>query len=197
MKYLATLRRNFGNVFTFFAFMKPYVVVCDPFIVRRVLSDHKIYIKGKDYTSNFDVAFGQGLVTSMGEKHKKDKSIFAKYFMKGNIAKFASTINVIAKAAVKKLVTDEPLNIEDFFATLALRVFMNFSTGTDFSANPSLEKDICTMVSKGSWYVGRMITLGLPSWRIIPWVGEILTSREFILVHFRQLLEDRKKLLAR
>jgi hypothetical protein len=46
LRYLGKLRKRFGKIFTFFAFQKPYLVVCDPNVVRRVLSDTKTYIKG-------------------------------------------------------------------------------------------------------------------------------------------------------
>ena len=50
LKYLGKLRKKYVEMFTFFAFSKPYLVVCDPAVVRRVLSDTKTFIKGKDYT---------------------------------------------------------------------------------------------------------------------------------------------------
>lgn len=49
LRYLGKLRKRFGKVFTFFAFTKPYLVVCDPDVVRRVLSDTKSFQKGNGY----------------------------------------------------------------------------------------------------------------------------------------------------
>ena len=95
LRYLSNLRRRFGRIFTFFALSKPYLVICDPIVVRRVLSDTKTFVKGSDYTSQFSVAFGTGLVTSNGEKHKSDRACFGKYFIRSNIAKYMSRVNDI------------------------------------------------------------------------------------------------------
>ena len=48
--YLAKLRKRYGRVFTFFAMKKPYLLICDPTVVRRVLSDPKNFFKGSETT---------------------------------------------------------------------------------------------------------------------------------------------------
>ena len=133
LRYLSKLRKQFGKIFTFFAFTKPYLVICDPTVVRRVLSDTRTFIKGLDYSEQFSVPFGQGLVTSNGEKHSRDRKCFGKYFIRSNIAKHMSAVNRYTREAISSIIpteTDSPegasLNIEEFFARLALRVFMNY-----------------------------------------------------------------------
>mmetsp|Transcript_27996 Transcript_27996/g.39831 ORF Transcript_27996/g.39831 Transcript_27996/m.39831 type:complete len:475 (-) Transcript_27996:262-1686(-) len=194
LRYLVTLRKKFGRTFTFFGFLKPYLVVCDPIVVRRVLSDPSVFIKGSDYTIQFGAAFGSGLVTSNGDKHKKDRSIFNKYFIKSNIAKFTAAIDTLLKVEEKEQKT---FNIETFFSSLALRVFMRFSVGTDHSSNPKREREICHIVSEGSWAVGRVVSLGLPMWKIIPWVRMIYEGRDNILNDFRGIVELRKSELKK
>ena len=53
LRYLSSLRRRYGKIFTFFAFTKPYLVICDPVVVRRILSDTKTFNKGLDDTNQF------------------------------------------------------------------------------------------------------------------------------------------------
>ena len=135
MRYLTRLRKVYGKVFTFFGLTKSYLVICDPLIVRRVLSDTKAFYKGADYTYHFNMAFGEGLVTSNGEKHKRDRAIFGKFFIRGHIAKFTSKINSICDHAMATMLNDpdnvrgKVYNVEHFFARLSLRVFMQFSLG--------------------------------------------------------------------
>jgi cytochrome P450 len=95
LRYLATLRKRYGRMFTFYAFTKPYLVTCEPQAVRRILSDTKTFAKGVDYTELFGLAFGQGLVTSNGEKHKADRAIFGRFFIRGNIGKVMAQFNDI------------------------------------------------------------------------------------------------------
>jgi hypothetical protein len=169
LKYLGKLKKRYGNIYTFFSFTKPYIVVAEPAVVRRVLSDTKTFVKGIDYTSQFAVLFGEGLVTSNGERHKADRSCFGKYFIRSNISKYMKMANERVVELMESSVTPgKPQNIEEFFAILSLRVFMSFSTSTDYRDNPEKEKEICHLVANASWATGRMITLGLPVWDIFP-----------------------------
>ena len=167
MRYLSTLRKRFGKIFTFFAFTKPYLVICDPAVVRRVLSDSKSFIKGLDYTKQFSIAFGEGLVTSNGEKHRKDRMHFGKYFTKMNIGKHMGMVNKKTRMTIESMLLDvnshkcDPqnkdkypngdtckptdstgkcYNIEHFFALLALRIFMQFAISYDFATDTTEDK---------------------------------------------------------
>ena len=103
MRYLSRLRKRYGKHFTFFAFTKPYIIVCDPISVRRILSDSKVFIKGSDYTENFGLAFGQGLITSNGERHRKDRSAFIKLFSRTNVAKYMTMINGVTRELIDEM----------------------------------------------------------------------------------------------
>ncbi len=199
---MVRLRKKYGKIFTFFGFTKPYLVVCDPIVVRRVLSDPKTFYKGTDYTEQFSFVFGQGLVTSNGEKHKKDRAIFGKYFIRSNISKFTKLICEVTDQAIDQMLElkdgkPKVHNMEQFFACVALRIFMMFSIGTDYRKNPAREKELCHAVSQGSWAVGRVISLGLPMWNIIPWVKLISTARTTVLSDFHQIVSERKAQMAR
>ena len=199
--HLADLRKKYGTVFTFFGLMKPYIVVCDPIVVRRILSDPKSFVKGSDYTYQFAACFGEGLVTSNGDKHRKDRATFNKYFIRSSVIKFTPNINKITNEVMATALSSidsstVSTNIESFFAALSLRVFMRFAIGTDYSADRKREDEVCHLVSEGSCAVSRCIGFGLPMWRIIPLVDSIYTSKENLLVDFRKFLQIRKAAMA-
>ena len=52
---------------------------------REALSDPRTFVKGPDYKEKFSFVFGDGLVTSVGDKHKGDRALFAKYFTQKKI----------------------------------------------------------------------------------------------------------------
>lgn len=202
LRYMVSLRKRHGKIFTFFGLMKPFLVVCDPVVVRRILSDSKTFYKGTDYSEHFSIAFGKGLVTSNGDKHKKDRGVFGKYFIRSNISKYAKLINEVCDQAIEQILVRKDgkkniQNIEHFFATVALRVFMSFSIGTDYRSNPAREKELCHKVSRASLCVARVIAIGLPNWSWIPWVKEIHVCRESVLRDFKPIIAERKAQMAR
>lgn len=203
LKHLGFLRKKFGKVFTFFNFTQGFLVICDPVVVRRVLSDTKTFFKGPDYTGKFSIIFGEGLVTSNGEKHKKDRSLFGKFFIRSNINKFAGRVNDIAVKAIDEFclnadgsIKEKEFNIEHFFATIALRTFMQFSISTDLSNQPEKEKKLCHIVSQASNALGRIIAFSLPLWDIFPEVQIAKKFNNFFRELFHEVVEDRKKKIA-
>jgi len=166
--------------------------------VRRVLSDTKTFIKGVDYTSQFSVFFGEGLVTSNGERHKADRSCFGKYFIRSNVSKYMKMANERVVELMESSITPgKPQNIEEFFAILSLRVFMSFSTNTDYRNDPAKEKEICHLVANASWATGRMITLGLPIWDIFPPTRIMKKCRSALCKEIKILLENRRASMQR
>lgn len=204
MKFLAQLRKTYGKIFTVFPFAKAYLVICDPVVVRRVLSDTRSFTKGADYKEIFALVFGEGLVTSTGEKHTKDRAIFSKYFMKANVNKYVGIINSHAKEALAgKIMTplvakggSMDFNIETFFATLALRVFLQFSMNTTFKDDPKNEEELCHLVSQGSWATARMMSLNLPMWSIFPTTRIITQVKERMWTECDKAIKRRRAELA-
>lgn len=203
-KYLASMRKRYGRIFTFFTFSKPRLVVIDPVIARRVLSDNKAFPKGDDYTHAFSYIFGKGLVTSNGEKHKKDRGIFGRFFVRSNIVKWAGPFNKIADEAVDELMVlangeskNKGLNIEKFFAVVALKLFVKFSTGGDFKANPDRALAICKYVSEASNATGTVVIFSLPIWKFLPQVKVMDKCIAEIHKEFTASLTRRKAELAR
>jgi cytochrome P450 len=203
-KYLASARKRYGKVFTFFGFVKARLVIMDPVIVRRVLSDSKTFPKGTDYTHTFSYLFGKGLVTSTGEKHKKDRAIFGKYFVRGNIVKLSGVFNEMADKAIDEFVIRKAttngrlnsVNIEHFFAVCALRLFMQFCTGEDYSKFPDREKIICRCVSEASNATGLLVLFGLPTFSFLPHVKSLDRCLMEVRKEFDMAVNNRRKEIA-
>jgi len=202
LKYLGTLRKLYGKIYTFFSFAKGFLVVCDPIVVRRVLSDVKTFPKGADYTNKFNFIFGEGLVTSNGEKYKKDRSAFGKYFIRTNLSKYCASMNTITKDAFQQYLTIPKgqkflsLNIEEVFAKLAFRTFMKFSINADLRDRPELEDKLCHLTSTGSNAVGRIILFNLPLWNIFPEIQALNQLKAAVYPLCRELIANRKQLIT-
>jgi cytochrome P450 len=198
LRYLAKLRKRYGRMFTFFAFTKPYLVTCEPLAVRRILSDTKTFAKGVDYTELFSIAFGQGLVTSNGDRHKNDRGIFGRFFIRSSIGKCMQQFNNIVKEAIAEefdtLAAKNngafAFNIEEFNAILALRMFMCLTMGQRESKER--EHYLAKIVSRGSYEMGRIVGLGLPPYDFMPPVKYCKVSTKKIIDFFRPFLDARK-----
>jgi cytochrome P450 len=199
MRYLADMRKEFGKIFTFFALSNAYLVICDPVVARRILSDSKTFIKGFTYSEYFSIVFGQGLVTSGEEKHKVDRAIFGKYFIRSNVLKHLPSINKLTKDSMEELnkhVQESRVqDMEEFFVHLSIRTFMKFAFSTTFDLE--VEKQYCECVSRGSYLTGRLLGLGLPTWNIIPQVKELRNMKKIESDKYEPLINERKAALMR
>lgn len=182
-------------------------VVCDPVVARRVLSDTKTFVKGVDYSYTFGYVFGEGLVTSQGEAHQHGRAIFGKYFIKSHISKFVHRMNLLVKGGIEekmKRPMEEigagndtlPVNIEEFFATLALRIFMTFALSQTYN-DPARETFITKSVSRCSWAVGRLVSLNLPMWSIFPPVAMLDKLMYEFHTDWRAMIAERRAMIAR
>eukprot|EP01038_Epipyxis_sp_PR26KG_P012460 gene12460-16713_t len=197
MKFLATLRKSFGKIFTLHIFSKPYIVVCDPEVIRRILSDPKTFFKGDQYSYHFAYVFGQGMVTSNGDIHRKDRSIFGKYFIRNNISKSMHEVNTYTADAMDDLLINghddkEVHNIEKYFATLSLRTFFAYSMSKNLKHTPELEQSFCDKTSRGSYIIGQMIGLNLPLIKIVPFVQELDKIMNWIRIEIDRIVLERK-----
>eukprot|EP01038_Epipyxis_sp_PR26KG_P014625 gene14625-19643_t len=197
MKFLANLRKSFGKIFTLHIFSKPYLVVCDPEVIRRVLSDPKTFYKGEQYSYHFAYVFGQGLVTSNSDVHRKDRSTFGKYFIRSNIAKFLHEVNNYTVEAMDDLLLTghqdkEIHNIEKYFATLSLRTFFAYSMGKNLKHTPELEQGFCERTSRGSYLIGQMIVLNLPLLKMLPFIQELDKIMNWVKNEIDRIVNERR-----
>ncbi len=205
-KHFQNLRKRYGKIFQVFSFHKPVLVVADPVVARRILSDHKTFFKGEDYTKYFGYVFGKGLVTSNGEEHRKGRSILGKYFIRSSVSKFTDNIHGITTKAMDEFMESSmgsngkgglDFNIEEFFATLALRVFMKFAADYDTSIDKKFEHQACQDASKGSYAVSKMIILKEPYWSFMPNAKVCYKFNATFKIFFEKVVKQRQECLAK
>ncbi len=195
--YIHSCVRTYGSIFLFWVGCKPMVVICDPIVVRKVLTDTKTFIKGPDYTEKFSVVFGQGLVTSNGNKHKEDRTCLGRFFTKTHISLYHKMIcdatdTMIDEELVQKGL-GKVIDIQTFFHILSLRIFGMFSMGVDYSLpeNRDMAKKINDGVKKGSAIVGRHIIFQIPMIALISSVRQVKQIVRFVDKHISQIIQCR------
>ena len=207
-KHLLNLRKQYGRIYKVFSFHKPLLVVCDPIVARRILSDPKSFYKGEDYTRYFALAFGKGLVTANGDDHRKGRGILGKYFIRSSIAKYAVKFNEITNAMIDEFLAPQVnvdntlakgvvFNMEEFFAKLAFRTFMYFCCRTDSSRDAKFETEFCHFVAKGSYAMARMLLFKepyLPS--ILPYSKMVGTFNNMCADFLNRCIDERKQRIA-
>ncbi len=204
-KFFAKCRKIYGKVYRLFAPNQAYVVVCEPEIIRRILTDTKSFPKGEMYTNGFGYVFGQGLVTSDGEKHKKDRATFSKYFVRTNVAKYCPLMNEkaleIFEQRIGKVTSKDKyttIDVENIFAPLALRVFSRFCTGRDlYQHDEERESRVCKVVSEGSYAIALAMTLSLPQHPIFPWTRMVDRPMNEIRKDLLPLLDSKRLEIAK
>lgn len=203
-KHLTNLRKKYGKIYSVFSFHKPLLVICDPVVVRRILSDPKTFFKGADYTESFHIVFGNGLVTSNGDDHKKGRALLGKYFIRSSVAKFTPNMNKIISKMIDQYLepqmdsnpTGFAFNIEEFFARMALRNFMMFSCNVDCSVDPEFESTVCHLTSKGSFAAARVILFKEPRSRLFPNAKILMDWNDLVKGYFDRCIKEREARVA-
>ena len=202
LTYVKRVSQTYGKIFLFWAGPSPMLVVTEPKLARAILSDTVTFTKGADYTEKFGVVFGDGLVTSIGNKHKEDRACLGKYFIQSKIADhipmFVSETHRALDEYVEPIV-GQNINLERFFHMLALRIFGQFSISKDYGAttNRAIANTINETVKFGSNVVGRHIILNLPMWRIFPRVRKLIRKVQYVDRHLDDVIDDRISLIER
>jgi cytochrome P450 len=200
--YLSSCIRKYGSTFMFWAGFKPMLVVSDPILVRKILTDTTTFVKGPDYTEKFSVVFGEGLVTSNGNKHKEDRKCLGRFFTKTHIANHYRMICEMTD----KMITEEiepqvnkVMNIQDFFHILSLRIFGKFSVGIDYSLpeNHDIAIRVNSGVKTGSNIIGKHIILNIPMFDIIPSIKKVKQIVRNVDEHISQIICDRLNIMSK
>tara|TARA_Y100000816_G_scaffold292320_1_gene286989 strand:+ start:690 stop:2171 length:1482 start_codon:yes stop_codon:yes gene_type:complete len=194
--YINSCIRKYGPIFTFWAGYKPMLVICEPTLVRKILTNTSIFIKGPDYTEKFSVVFGKGLVTSNGKKHKEDRGCLGRFFTKSHIALHhqmicENTDKMIEEELMPNL--DKIIDMQDFFHILSLRIFGEFSIGMDYSLpeNHNAAKKLNTGVKEGSNIIGTHIILNIPMLFFLPSVQKVKTIVANVNNHINTIINER------
>jgi len=124
------------------------VVLLDPSHVRQVLTDTRTFVKGKDYSEKFSQFLGLGLVTSDGSKHKKDRSMLARFFVRTYVESYMPIFNNQTNNIYGELIDSlnekelEEVDVSKPFLDMTNRVFINFFCGVDLSGTEE-SKELC------------------------------------------------------
>eukprot|EP00624_Nannochloropsis_granulata_P007377 evm.model.NODE_7421_length_28612_cov_28.772577.8 len=178
--WLSKLRRKYGKIYRVFTGSRAYVVLMDKVAAREALSDPRTFVKGPDYKEKFSFVFGDGLVTSVGEKHKTDRALFAKYFTQ---KKIEMHLPVLCEQTLKAINAEmEPhvgqgqgvVDLEHFFSILAFKMFCRFAINHEFPDSEVWSE----LTSRGSNIIGESIVLGIPVTTWIPRVKKLLEDTE-------------------
>ena len=198
MKLLASMRKRYGSVFHFWPGPEPILVVAESTDVRQILTDVTKFPKGADYTNKFSVVFGNGLVTSNGARHKKDRGCLNKFFVRSQIEKQQQAITEQTTEAIDEFLepkVGEEVDIAKFFHMLALRIFGRFSVSHDYAKDPCAET-INHIVCWGSHVIGEHIVLGIPVWDVFPRVRKLKKCVQVVHDHVNTLIDARVALQA-
>ena len=198
--YIKKNKNIYGDIFTFWAGIKPMLVVCEPSLVRQVLSNSSTFIKGSDYTEKFSMVFGNGLVTSNGKEHKNDRICLGKYFTKSNIDKYLKMINTHTQKMMSEYLEpniNKNIDIQHFFHILSLRIFGNFSVGIDYSKpeNRKIANQLNDGVKFGSNVIGTHIIFNIPLFSFLPNIIKLNKIVKNIDKHIDGIINDRIKLI--
>ena len=153
------------------------MVLIDKVAAREALSDPRTFVKGPDYKEKLSFFFGDGLITSVGEKHRTDRALFAKYFTQ---KKIEMHLPMLCEQTLKAINAEmEPrvgqvVDLEHFISILAIKMFNRFAINHECS-NPEVWSEL---TSRGSNIIGESILLGIPVTTWIPRVKKLLEDTE-------------------
>tara|TARA_B100001063_G_C16738700_1_gene543506 strand:+ start:295 stop:1758 length:1464 start_codon:yes stop_codon:yes gene_type:complete len=200
--YINSCIRKYGPIFTFWAGYKPMLVICEPALVRKILTNTSIFVKGPDYTEKFSVVFGRGLVTSNGKKHKEDRGCLGRFFTKSYVALHyqmicENTDKMISEELMPNL--DKIIDMQDFFHILSLRIFGEFSIGMDYSLpeNHDAAKALNTGVKEGSNIIGTHIILNIPMLSFLPSVKKVKKIVTNVNNHINNIISERHTIIVK
>jgi len=177
--------------------MNAMLVIADPLVARELLSNTKTFVKGDDYTKKFSVVFGEGLVTSNGERHKHDRAClgkyFAKYFIDKQMGMFCSETRRMMDEDLEPNLGKER-DLQHFFHILSLRIFCRMCFSIDLGAPEyqALASRGNAVVIDGSKMIGTSMMLRIPIVRLWPQVRRVQAGVRWIDALFSEEIEARK-----
>jgi len=197
IKFFSIARRKCGKIFTYWAGSFPFVVILDPVAAKQIfLGDINTFVKGPDYTEKIKVAFGDGLVTSVGIKHRSDRSLMQRIFSRSSVERYRSYMREKVLEMMNNILLPndgKEVDVTEFFSHLSLNVFSQFALSHEYDS----ETVACVskFVSDGSKLIGKRIMFGLPMHSIFPEVRKI---KEYVRLG-KSLLTDvvEKRIKAR
>jgi len=200
IKYFQKLRKKYGKIFRFWAGPKPIIVICDPKVVREILVNTRVFPKTKDYIKTFGPGgFGNGLVTSSNEIHRKDRARFSRFFTPNYLLQKVPRFNRQIKSAIEQILVphlNTPFDVQHFFHTTALRIFGEHALTLDFSSRPEQTEWAIGYCKLGSKVIGDLMMQGLPHSCLFPKVRKLNSELKIWHGILNAEIEKRKQLLS-
>ena len=202
-RFINQMCKKFGKTFLYWpGATNPMIVILEPMHVRQVLTDVHIWVKGDDYKYIFSVMMGQGLVTSDRVKHKEDRKMFARFFVRHHVEKFIPLMNRHVMSKINQYVNQnevaQNVDVSELWLDYTSCTFSSFAFSKDLNATEEWRK-FCsfakTFTGFGEAMCGECIILGLP---ISPWLNSKRRKYDKLnnqFVHYmNQMLDERKEL---
>eukprot|EP00968_Pinguiococcus_pyrenoidosus_P006664 scaffold442_cov268-Pinguiococcus_pyrenoidosus.AAC.72 len=172
-----------------------------PKTARQILADAKRVDKAAAYRRILANFFGNGLVTSSGEAHKRDKACVGRYFTMTHVAKYISTIQKCVDDGIErycKRLEEQPGNVVQLFHVTTLRITGLLIGSYDYWQNPELAELCAAEVSFASTTIGEHMISGIPMWSIFPKVRRVHRARDGLCgASLRDIpIQKRKDLIA-
>lgn len=204
-KFIRKMRCKYGKTFVFWpGANNPMIVILEPGHVRQVLTDVHLWEKG--YSKKVSVFFGFGLITTEGSKHKKDRKMFHRFFVRQNIESYLPMMNFhvrrILSERLENLSSTERsnINLEDTILTVTTDIFTQFAISMDLGETQYGRyfcENLKHFVHLGNNMVGESISTGLP---LHPWLNP--KRRKFdklmdgVETYFKDIIAKRNDLRA-
>jgi len=204
--------KEHGRVFCYWPgwiFVNPLIFVADAKALRQVLTQPDTFTKGPDYSVRFKLAIGDGMVTSVGHVHKRQRAVVARFFVKKRVDQLIpymiernnalfDQMGLTTKSAAGEITYkgNERFDMLYFAQAMTFRVINNLVWGKthpecDLSSDLEYEKDSMEDVSYGQRVVGLRMLFKLPILSFDPDV--IFVKKKLKKYHIRidTIIEDR------
>ena len=135
LAFLQKLQREYGDVCKIHVGWIPIVTVFHPEQIRQILvENHKSYIKSRGVRLT-DLILGNGLLTSEGAEHRRQRKLIQPAFQKRRILSYASDILQSTTGLTEKWKPGETVDLH----TEMMRLALNVATRSLFKADVEKE----------------------------------------------------------
>eukprot|EP00592_Proboscia_alata_P024135 CAMPEP_0194450076 /NCGR_PEP_ID=MMETSP0176-20130528/130506_1 /TAXON_ID=216777 /ORGANISM="Proboscia alata, Strain PI-D3" /LENGTH=492 /DNA_ID=CAMNT_0039277291 /DNA_START=442 /DNA_END=1921 /DNA_ORIENTATION=- len=185
------MTKDYAKVFCYWPvwiFAGPLIFVADVKCVRQVLTDVKTFTKGPDYTVRFAAALGNGMVTSVGDVHRRQRACVLRFFQKKTIDTYvpifeSKTIESMVDMDLVKVQPDGSiqtnLGVKDNFDIdlwvhlITIRVIAQICLGYDSSVDTAYEREGMVDIAFGQQVVGNRIFFKMPIFNFDPSIRKL------------------------
>jgi cytochrome P450 len=186
VKWIRQMSKKHRKVFVAWTFTEPMVFVCDPPVIRFLLTDDRI-IKGYGYKTTMRDALGYSILTSETDdfwrSHRKILNGFFNYnLLCSYMPRFSEQTQYMIRQYESKT---GPQDMQKFALKLALIIFGDFAFHWDYRTDEFTD-ELLRIVDEGNLLIARVIQSGVPLWASVEWA-----KFKVILPKVRKHLEEK------